>query len=185
MSLEQAILGFLNYRPFTGYDLKKVFDSSVRHFWTADQSQIYRTLNRLTEKGWAEMEKIEQENRPARKEYRVTESGRAALQEWLLAPLPVGDNRSASLVQVFFSGQLSDEEVLEMFERIAGLMRAGLETLEQVPQNMGNYQATGQSPREFYFWMLTLDFGITSARANVAWVENVIERIRSGEIPHS
>ncbi len=137
MSLEHAILGFLNYRPFTGYDLKKVFDFSVRHFWTADQSQIYRTLNRLTEKGWAEMEKIEQENRPARKDYRITEPGREALQEWLITPVPVGDNRSASLVQVFFAGQLSDEEVLEMFERIAGLMRAGLATLERVPTKYG------------------------------------------------
>ena len=59
MSLEQAILGFLNYRPFSGYDLKKIFDTSVRHFWPADQSQIYRTLNRLAEKSLAEMEVIE------------------------------------------------------------------------------------------------------------------------------
>ncbi len=34
MSLEYAILGFLNYHSFTGYDLKKAFDSSVRHrYW--------------------------------------------------------------------------------------------------------------------------------------------------------
>ena len=39
MSLEYAILGFLNYHPYTGYDLKKIFDTSIRHFWPADQSQ--------------------------------------------------------------------------------------------------------------------------------------------------
>jgi PadR family transcriptional regulator AphA len=49
MSLDHAILGFLSYSPFTGYDLKKFFDQSVRHFWLADQSQIYRTLSRLNE----------------------------------------------------------------------------------------------------------------------------------------
>jgi len=49
MSLEYAILGFLNYHPYTGYDLKKIFDNSVQHFWVADQSQIYRTLIHLTE----------------------------------------------------------------------------------------------------------------------------------------
>ena len=48
MSLEFAILGFLNYHPYSGYDLKKIFDTSVSHFWPADQSQIYRTLSRLT-----------------------------------------------------------------------------------------------------------------------------------------
>ena len=61
MSLDHAILGFLNYHPYTGYDLKKIFDSSVQHFWPADQSQIYRTLNRLTEQGFAKMEKVSQD----------------------------------------------------------------------------------------------------------------------------
>jgi len=64
MSLEYAILGFLNYHPYTGYDLKKIFDTSVNHFWHADQSQIYRTLARLTEQGHVQMEKVPQEDRP-------------------------------------------------------------------------------------------------------------------------
>jgi PadR family transcriptional regulator AphA len=59
MSLEYSILGFLSYKPFSGYDLKKAFDNSVRHFWYADQSQIYRTLARLTEQGYVEMEKMD------------------------------------------------------------------------------------------------------------------------------
>jgi len=40
MSLQHAILGFLNYKSLTGYDLKKIFVAAVRHFWAADQSQI-------------------------------------------------------------------------------------------------------------------------------------------------
>jgi PadR family transcriptional regulator AphA len=32
MSLKHAILGFINYRPLSGYDLKKIFDGSVRYF---------------------------------------------------------------------------------------------------------------------------------------------------------
>ena len=79
MSLEHAILGFLNYRPFSGYDLKKVFDSSVRHFWAADQSQIYRTLARMAKKGFAEQEIIEQTDRPTRKLYHITAEGRTEL----------------------------------------------------------------------------------------------------------
>ena len=33
MSLDHAILGFLSYEPMSGYDLKKLFDQSVAHFW--------------------------------------------------------------------------------------------------------------------------------------------------------
>jgi DNA-binding PadR family transcriptional regulator len=185
MSLEHAILGFLNYRPMSGYDLKKIFDTSVRHFWPADQSQIYRTLNRLTENGWAEMEKIEQESRPARKEYSITDAGREELQKWLLTPLPFGDNRSAPLIQVFFAGQLSDEDVLAMFERVADFIRGGLAMYDAIPEQIEAYADYIQSPREFFFWMLTLEIGKNSASANLEWLEWTIERIRNGEIPQT
>ena len=104
MSLEHALLGFLNYHPYTGYDLKKIFDTSVRHFWPADQSQIYRTLNLLTDEGYVEMEKVPQEDRPDRKVYHITDTGRAQLKKWLSGPPPLSSARSAPLIQVFFPG---------------------------------------------------------------------------------
>jgi len=52
MALEHAILGFLDYGPMSGYDLKKTFDDSVNHFWTAQQSQIYRALKKMVGDGW-------------------------------------------------------------------------------------------------------------------------------------
>ena len=67
MSLEYAILGFLRSRPMTGYELKKIIDGSVSHFWPADQSQIYRTLGKLAERGWAEMEVVPGTDRPDRR----------------------------------------------------------------------------------------------------------------------
>jgi PadR family transcriptional regulator, regulatory protein AphA len=183
MSLDHAILGFLNYHPYSGYDLKKIFDSSVQHFWLADQSQIYRTLNRLTDKGYVEMEKVSQEDRPDRKVYHITEAGRAELIQWLAAPPPMGSPRSAPLVQVFFAGQLSDEEVLAKFEGFAAIMRAILTQYEQVPDHVGPFQDEIPSAREHFFWMLTLENGIANMRANLAWAESVIERIMSGQVP--
>ena len=183
MSLEYAILGFLNYHPYTGYDLKKIFDSSVRHFWPADQSQIYRTLSQLTEKGCATMEKVPQEDRPDRKVYTITAAGRAELLRWLAGPPPMDEPRSAPLIQVFFSGQLSDEQILAKFEGFAALMRAVLDQYDQVPGQIGPFQQEIDSPREHFFWMLTLDNGIRSMRANLEWTESVIEKIRSGKVP--
>jgi DNA-binding PadR family transcriptional regulator len=183
MSLDNAILGFLNYHPYTGYDLKKIFDSSVQHFWPADQSQIYRTLNRLTDKGFAEMEKVVQEDRPDRKVYHITEAGRAELMQWLAGPPPLDSPRSAPLIQVFFSGQLSDEEVLEKFEGFAALMRSILAQYDEVPDHLGPFQEEITSEREHFFWLLTLENGIRSMRANLEWAESIIERIKNGQVP--
>jgi PadR family transcriptional regulator, regulatory protein AphA len=183
MSLDYAILGFINYHPYTGYDLKKIFDTSIRHFWPADQSQIYRTLARLTENGWAEMEKIPQADRPDRKVYSITDAGRAELLRWISGPPPMGEPRSAPLIQVFFAGQLSDGEVLEKFEGYAAVMRSILSLYDQVPGQLGPFEEEITSPREHFFWLLTLENGITNMQANLAWAESVIERIKNGKVP--
>jgi PadR family transcriptional regulator, regulatory protein AphA len=183
MSLEFAILGFLNYHPYTGYDLKKIFDTSVRHFWQADQSQIYRTLARLTEQGFADMEKVPQTDRPDRKVYHITDAGRTELLKWLAGPPPMGEPRSAPLIQVFFAGQLTDEEILIKFEGFAAIMRAILNQYNQVPAQIGPFQQEITSPREHFFWMLTLDNGMRNMRANLEWAESIIEKIKSGQVP--
>lgn len=183
MSLEHAILGFLQYGSSSGYDLKAIFDLSVQHFWPADQSQIYRTLSRLAEHGWAEVEVIEQEDRPDRKVYHITESGCTELRRWLCTPLPMKGGRSAALIQVFFAGQLSNEEILEIFRQAATQCRAGLEHLRQVPEQSRPYTETLAPPREVYCWMLTLEAGIRMSEAQLAWLESVIARLERGEIP--
>ena len=183
MSLEYAILGFLNYHPYSGYDLKKAFDVSIRHFWPADQSQIYRTLGRLTEQGWAEVEVVEQTDRPDRKVYSITPAGRTALRSWLSSPIPQQEARSAALIQVFFAGQLSDEEILAKFEEATQAMRSILDRYQHVPLEIDEYVTTIGSPREEFFWMLTLELGIKSVQTQIEWMESVMRRIRNKEHP--
>ena len=45
------------------------------------------------------------------------------------------------------------------------------------------HKAEIDSPRENFFWMLTLENGISSMRANLEWAESVIERIKNGQVP--
>jgi len=185
MSLEYAILGFLKYHPYSGYDLKKIFDTSVRHFWPADQSQIYRTLSRLMEQGYADMEKIPQEDRPDRKVYHITEAGCSALKAWLSGPPPFDEPRSAPLIQVFFSGQLSNDEILAKFEGFAAQMREILAQYDYIPGKLIPFQQEIPSAREHFFWFLTLENGVANMRANLAWAESVIERIKNGQVPEN
>jgi len=183
MSLDHALLGFLNYHPYTGYDLKKIFDTSVRHFWQADQSQIYRTLSRLNKQGLVEMKKVPQTNRPDRKVYHITQAGYTELMRFLNGPPPMGEPRSAPLIQVFFAGQLSDDEILAKFEGYAAVMRAILSQYDQVPDLITPFQEEIPSSREHFFWLLTLENGIRNMRANLEWAESVIERIKAGMVP--
>lgn len=183
MSLDYAILGFISYIPLTGYELKKLFDSSVRHFWAADQSQIYRTLAQLTADGLVEMEVAEQTNRPDRKVYSITPAGRQALQQWVEGPFSGGDPRNAILLNTFFMGKCTDEQVLAKFEEAAITIRGLLAAYEAAPKTISELSERLHSKREAFFWTLTLEWGIKTGRANLEWVESVIDRIKKNQVP--
>ena len=183
MSLDHAILGFLSYSPFSGYDLKRFFDQSVRHFWTADQSQIYRTLARLKADGMVEMKVVEQSAKPDRKVYSITGKGREALQVWLSIPFQGGDARNPVLLKTFFSGKRSDEEILEDFEDAARQIRGMIPVYDVTPEFIEQFKNQVGSEREAFFWNLTLEWGVMMAKANLNWVESVIERIKNNQVP--
>lgn len=177
MSLKHAILGFLSYQSMSGYDLKKAFDTSVRHFWPADQSQIYRTLSQLEGENLVEKEVIPREDRLDLKIYHITQAGSGELQRWLTTPLPEEDDREPLLVQIFFGGLVTDEAMLTLLDhqiqqaqdRLAiyeTIYRAGLERLESFDQ-----------PRFGFFTILTLEYGIQSNQVGLDWLQQVRRRV--------
>ena len=104
MSLDYAILGFLQGADLSGYDLKtRCFDHEAAHFWTADQAQVYRTLDRLEARGDVTVTPKRQRNKPDRKVYSITGDGRDRLRTWAEEPHPLPPYRDPFLIQVRFS----------------------------------------------------------------------------------
>jgi PadR family transcriptional regulator, regulatory protein AphA len=183
MSLDHAILGFLNYdMPLSGYDLKKTLDGSVAHFWPADQSQIYRTLARLTKQDYVDVEFIaQQQDRPNRKVYHITDKGRKEICRWVAEERSKEVFRKPFLVQSFFAGMLNDEQVLEIFEARAQELRDLQARFEALAKDVAEGKGHEGPPREQFFWYLTLDNGLWEVQAKLEWVEDTIGRIKRKE----
>ena len=180
MSLEYAILGFLEVGPKTGYDLKQRFDRSVSGFWYADQSRIYRTLDKLRERGWVSQEVVAQAKRPDRKPYSLTDAGREAFYRWMEAPESGSPTRNAFLVQLFFAGLLSDEEAIRLLEAKRGRV---LQTLASYPKRYRmapEYEHDEPERVDFFHW-LTLDSAVCMRYAFLDWIDRAIDRIRTYE----
>jgi len=86
-------------------------------------------------------------------------------------------------VQVFFSAKLSDEEVLTKFKIAREIFTTMLARYGQVPEQIEDYQIQIPSPREHYFWMLTLDLGMRTMRAQLEWAESVIADLENKRVP--
>jgi DNA-binding PadR family transcriptional regulator len=100
MALEHAILVSLRERPASGLDLARRFDRSIGFFWSATHQQIYRVLGRMESDGWVSSTALEQQGRPDKKVYEVTETGSKELAAWLSSPMPMEKFRSELAVRL-------------------------------------------------------------------------------------
>ncbi|HSB03041.1 MAG TPA: PadR family transcriptional regulator [Anaerolineales bacterium] len=178
MPLSHAILGFLEYGPMSGYDLKKNFDQSVAHFWSATQSHIYRALEDLESEGWVTSQVIQQEGKPNRKQYQITAAGKAELRRWLATPLPMTGPRSAWLIQIFFAHNLSNEEIVNLFEKRIENLRTYLSRLQGAQQSIDENSRKVGLKRVQNLWQLTLDYGIDNYTSEISWLEKILPVVR-------
>jgi DNA-binding PadR family transcriptional regulator len=183
MSLDHAILGFLKDRPRSGYDIKTAFDMTVRHFWPADQSQIYRTLARLAEKEWIETEIIKQDRRLDRKIYHITPKGSEELLRWLTTPVSARVVRLPKLIQIFFAANLSNDEAMQCFERFVNYYRRALTELRELPEKTLSYRHKNPplSAKHMFFRSLPWEYGIRLAETSLQWGEEVLARLKRGD----
>lgn len=98
-----GILGLLAYwGPLSGYDIKHLFDHTLTPMWGAAHSQIYKELRRMKNLDWVDMQREEQEARPDRKVYTITEKGNDALRKWQAQAPEVFQLRDELLLKVLF-----------------------------------------------------------------------------------
>ncbi|MER6414576.1 PadR family transcriptional regulator [Streptomyces humidus] len=86
MSLKYAVLAALLEGEASGYELSKVFDVSLANFWPATPQQLYRELERLARDGLIEARVVQQERRPNKRMFTLTEAGREDLGSFAVTP---------------------------------------------------------------------------------------------------
>jgi len=103
-----VILGLLDGRPRTGYEIKQTVDTSTRFFWAASYGQIYPELRRLRDAGLVESERDDTGGRK-RSVHRLTPAGREALRAWLAEPAAATEYRDEKLLKLFFSASAVED----------------------------------------------------------------------------
>lgn len=165
----EALLGMLTLGPMSGYDLKQRIELSIGNFWNESYGQIYPTLKRLEEEGWAT---ATEEGKAGRQVYTITKAGRMRLREWLtVAPQP-RVARNELLLKLFF-GRIAPvptmrAHLLETRARYA----ADLERYEKTSKPVLFERQQGKPGLPFY--LSVLSYGIHEARMIVAWCDETL-----------
>ncbi|MGK5529644.1 PadR family transcriptional regulator [Streptomyces sp. URMC 129] len=131
MKFEHVLLGFVAMRPCTGYDLKRWLNSEMGRMirLRTQQSQIYRTLGRMSADGWIDHTVEHNEGRPDSKVYRVTAAGERELRARLAEPyVPSPDFGDPEfLIRYTFAIFLTPEEQIALVRAELDARRAQAE----------------------------------------------------------
>lgn len=181
MSLEAAILGFLGERPRSGYDLKtRCFDIDAQDFWTADQAQIYRTLDRLQRAKLVSVTRKRQSGKPDRKIYSLTDLGRQALASWLGSPASLPAPRDAFLLQLYFGARTTDAELAEHLRTRRALHQSRLDGLRSHAEMAAQDQSA--TTRQTSLRDTAYGGAVAVECAAIDWLDDCIEELDSGQL---
>lgn len=113
-TLKYAILGLINRKPMTGYDITKEFNSNaLANFWYAKHSQVYPELNRLLEENLLTCEVVIQGEKMEKKLYSITQKGHDELITWLMADEVIpATPKDVFRLRMYFSDFMTQDEII-------------------------------------------------------------------------
>ena len=179
--IKYILLGYLNYGPMSGYEIKQNMEHSTAHFWHAHHSQIYTTLRKMENDGLVTSQMQAQDGSPDKRIYTILPAGRAAFTEWLNQPLTeIPTIKEEFLVRMFFSGSRDPQEVIAEIILHIKLHQERL-SVYQATQHHLEHDVRGKVPvddREIVFWLFTLDMGYRFEKMYIEWLDETLNKIR-------
>jgi DNA-binding PadR family transcriptional regulator len=154
-------------QPGHGYDLGRHFSSSTAlgDIIHLSPSHLYALLGRLERDGLIEGQREEAGNRPQRRVYRLTESGRAAIECWAREPVShPRDMRIDFPLKLFVARRLGADRASALIERQRSVFEDYIARLEG--------EEKPAATQEDAAFIELMRFGrIGRARAALEWLE--------------
>lgn len=167
LTIELALLGFLQPGPQHGYQLYQQFSNlqGLGMIWHVKQSQLYALLARLEERGLVVSVVQSQEPRPPKKVYSLTMQGVTVFQDWLSLPVPSSRQmRQEFMAKLYFARQ----EGPACLRTLVQAQRAACQ------QWLAAFQAqAGALPVERTYERLVYQYRIGQVQAILEWLDTV------------
>lgn len=182
MTIDYAILGMLSWKPLTGYDMKRMIQDSPIMYWSGNNNQIYKSLVQLLEKGFVTNEVKYQESAPNKKIYSITDSGKAALKEWVLSTEPeIPEIKKSFFIQLLWAGQLGTDEINELLSKYEEIINEHIAMQKEEKKRQKNFP--NRSKQEQYIWEMVYDNLRMEYESEMQWIHQFregLEQINKG-----
>lgn len=179
MSVRLVILGLLREKPLYGYEIKQIIEEHMSDWTSIAFGSIYFALDKLADEQFVEKVNIEQDNkRPARSVYQITESGRAEFLRLLREGWQQIERQYFALdICLFFLESLPLDEVKAYLEKRQATLQMTLGYLET---HRAEQLSNPEVPR---LATAIFDHTFVHNQAELNWVSDLLQKLESGEYP--
>ena len=141
----------------------------MANVWPATQSQLYGELNKLADAGLIEVADV---GPRGRKEYAITDAGRAELHRWMTSPQDDPVFRSAQLLRVFLLNELPEAQARAYLEAVRAHADSELQRYEAIRDGHG-----WSRDDEAFFARAALENGLRFTRMQSEWASWVLAEL--------
>ena len=174
--MRMPLLALLARGPAHGYELKRDFENHFGTVWgPVNIGQIYTTLARLERDGLVAATAVEQNDRPNKRVFELTGSGREALQIWLAEPAIRARVRDDFVIKLVLAGLagLADPAALIEHQRTEYLQ--ALRDLDALSLRLGERATTAER--------LILEGSALHLEADLKWLDAAEDTLAQGGAP--
>ena len=173
-----AILGVLTLMPGSGYDIKKFCDRGISLFWNENFGHIYPVLKQMELEGLITKKSEQNEGKPDRNVFYITQQGRDELTGWLAQPVEQAPARLELLLKLYFAKNVPAQNILQELERLQKMYEKGLEECLKTEAGLLSNEKL-RADDGYPYWLATLRYGILDARFRIQWCQETIESLKT------
>lgn len=168
MSTKFALLGLLNIKKMSAYDLAKFAKESIGYFWNESYSNVHRTLKILADEKL--IKKLPERGSRNKNLFEITDLGRQALSEWLSNHQYTTIYRDELLLKLFVSKRKDYPSILidlkNALNELEAQQQVYFELKEMISTKLDNLS-----------YDLVLDYGIVQNEITIEWLKKSIKKI--------
>jgi DNA-binding PadR family transcriptional regulator len=174
--MRYPFLALLASGPAHGYELKQAFETRFGHVLPPlNAGQIYTTLGRLERDGLVRADHVEQDGRPNKRVYELTDDGRGALADWLAAPAPGARLKDEFFMKLVLAGLTGVADPKTLIER---QRREYLQSLRDLDELASARRGNGDVAAE-----LLIEGAALHVEADLEWLDLCDQRLIQQEAP--
>jgi DNA-binding PadR family transcriptional regulator len=171
-----ALLGLLQQAPMSGYDIRKIFESTAWGTFSDSPGAIYPALRRLETRGLVHSQVQPSTSLRKRRLFRPTPEGLANFKAWLKLPVTDDDviRRVPDLMVrfAFMDETLGEERTAQFLNEFADQMAAYIPILQQYLESHASEMTLSSR--------LALECGIQEYESRLRWARTSIALYEQG-----